>query len=390
MLKISDANWIRKTAEEYWKRFAASVTDFARSYKEDFFVRAEVNVIAIHVAYGIFILCLVIGALYILYHNTVRGIIELLGTTLASSTPAYTATRILSPLQDIRTQEITGVTIIILLSTVFFGYLVARHALAPTKNALVAQKQFIGNIAHELRTPLAIIKSNIEVRLLDPNVPEAGRRIHVSNLEELDRISDIINNLLSLNTLVNPEQIPFTTIDIGKVVNRVVEKLSHLAGHKPIRIRVKVARERTAWGNAAAIEQIAINVIKNAIQHTRSGEIVITIGLDAQGSLAFVTRDTGSGIKREDLFRIFEPFYRGDSARTRTGGAGSGLGLSIVSELVKMHHGRVNIQSAPGHGTTVTVTLPPGRTQTKLDGGNQTLNEVSADFSHRARKKKSR
>lgn len=338
--------------------------------------------------YGAFILCLAIAALYILYHNTVSGIAGLFAVGFIATSTALTATEFMGPLQEVRTQEIIGVAITIFLSTGFFGYLVARHALAPTKNALVAQKQFIGNIAHELRTPLSIIKSNIEVRLLDPAVPEAGRKIHVSNLEELDRISDIINNLLSLNTLVRPEQIPFTTVDMGKIVHRVVEKLSHFVGHKPIRIRVKVARERTAWGNAAALEQVAINIIKNAIQHTHSGEIVIAVGLDAQGSLMFTTRDTGSGIKREDLFRIFEPFYRGDSARTRAGGAGSGLGLALVSELVKMHHGRVNIQSAPGHGTTVTVTLPPGHTNTGIMRPTETLNEVSADFSRRSGKNK--
>lgn len=371
----------------YWRRFVVLVTDFARNYRDDFFARTEINIVAFHIAYGMLVLLLAVGSLAILYQETVRGVVSGFAVALSSTTTAPNSIAITAPLEAVRTRQIVSIALLIFGATILFGYLVARYALAPTKNALAAQKQFIGNIAHELRTPLSIIKSNTEVRLLDPNVSEAGRTIHESNLEELDRISDTINNLLSLNALIRPEQVPFSSVDVGKIVNRVVEKLSPLVGRKPIRVRVKVANERTAWGNAAAIEQIAANVIKNAIQHTHSGEIVITIGPDAQRMLTFVTRDTGSGIKREDLFRIFEPFYRGDSARTRTGGAGSGLGLSIVSELVKMHHGRVNIQSAPGHGTTVTVTLPPGHSKTPGTGGQGALNEVSADFSHRPRKK---
>lgn len=355
-------------------------TGFARKYREDFFVRTETNIIGLQVLYAIVILFLTVGSLIVLYHNTVNGLTSAFSTALTSSSTPFAPGGIMDAIRETRTRQILGVSALIAICTTLFGYLIARYALLPAKNALATQKQFIGNIAHELRTPLSIIKTNIEVRLLDPDLPEAGRRIHKSNLEELDRISDIINNLLTLNALIRPEKIPFTNVDLGKVVTRVVDKLSYLVRRKGLHIRVKAAKERVVWGNATALEQVAVNIIKNALQHTSSGEIVITISRNAHGLIEFTTRDTGSGIKREDLNRIFEPFYRGDSARTRSGGAGSGLGLAIVSELVRLHHGRVNIQSAPGQGTHVVVTLPSG--EGGLDGTKQSssLSEISADF----------
>ncbi len=120
--------------------------------------------------------------------------------------------------------------------------------------------------------------------------------------------------------------------------------------------------------------------MKNALQHTTSGEITITAGPNQQGALEFSVRDTGAGISHNDLVRILEPFYRGDRARTRSGGVGSGLGLAIVNELVKLHKGRISIRSAPHKGTTVTIVLPNGTRVSKVPLTSDGLHEVSADF----------
>ncbi len=334
-------------------------TGFARKYRADVFIRTEFNIIALQVVYAVLILALAIGALLVLYQ-------DIRNDTVSAITAIFTATSTTPALRGIAfalqtpAREIIGMTAIIFVIATVFGYLIARFALVPARNALMAQKQFIGNIAHELRTPLTIIKTNTEIRLMDTDIPSTIREAHKSNLEELDRISDIIDNLLTFNALIQPEQIPFSNIDIGKIIHRVTEKLIHLTRKKRDHIRIKLAPERIVWGNAAAIEQIVMNVVRNAIQHTKSGEISITVEQNALDMIELVVRDTGSGIKPGDLLRIFEPFYRGDRARTRDGGVGSGLGLTIVKELVKLHRGRVNVQSVLGKGTTVTVALPHG------------------------------
>jgi len=400
MLKIFDANWITETATAYSKRFVASATSFAHKYRDDFFFRTEINIVAMQVAYALLILVLVVGALFVLYHDIVSSVATAaISTTTSAGAPlpnkvataittaltsASTSAAHHSPLaaqlEMARTKETVVVAALLIAIAVAFGYVVARFALIPARNALAAQKQFIGNIAHELRTPLSIIKTNTEVRMFDTDLSARGRAINRSNLEELDRISNIINNLLSLNTLIRPERIQFENVDVGAIVHRVVAKLSYLAKGKSLPIKIKIAKERWAWGNATALEQIVMNILKNAIHHTSSGEIAISVGPGEYGFLQIAIRDTGSGIKRKDLVRIFEPFYRGDQARTRSGGAGSGLGLAIVSELVKLHRGRVNVKSSFGTGTEVIVLLPLEKNLYERTLPGDPLPEVSVDF----------
>ncbi len=171
----------------------------------------------------------------------------------------------------------------------------------------------------------------------------------------------------------------FEEVDFGSVLRRIVAKTARPTRDKPVRIKVTVANNALVWGNTAALEQIASNVLKNALEHTTSGEIALAAECDASGIFHFSVRDTGTGIPHEDLSRIFEPFYRGDRARTRAGTTGSGLGLTIVSELVKLHKGRVGIRSALGQGTTVTIMLPRGRRR-GFGGAAEQMGEVFADF----------
>lgn len=337
------------------------VTDFVHKYRADPFLHTEINIIGLEIAYAAFILILTIGSIFVLYNEIVSGVLSALATALTSTTTPITAESITAPLEAVRRREIFQISVFIFGAAIAFGYFISRRALLPARNALAAQKQFIGNVAHELRTPLSIIKANTEIRLLDSTVQGSARTILVENLEELDRISDIINNLLSLNTLVQPERLPFSNVDMSEAARRVIERLEPLARKKPIKIRLRAARMHTAWGNPAALEQILMNLLKNAIQFTSKGEIVMYIGPNTHGYLDVVVRDSGTGIPGEDLQRIFEPFYRSDRSRTRIPGAGSGLGLAIVSELVKLHHGRITIRSTPGEGTSVTITLPPAR-----------------------------
>lgn len=359
----------------------ALVTDFVHKYRNDVFLRTEVNIIGLQVAYAGFILLLSLGAIFVLYRDIMGGASTAITTALTADA-SIDSSFILAELEAARTKRIVSIATLIFIATAVFGYLVARLALMPARSALTAQKEFIGNIAHELRTPLTIIKANSEILLLEGQGDKRLRATLSSNIEELDRISDIINNLLSLNVLVQPEQISFTLVDFGAVVRRVVEKLSHSSRRRAVRIKVTITAECSVWGNTTALEQIVTNILKNALQHTSSGEVAITAGPSAYGSFEFSVRDTGMGIKQKDLFRIFEPFYRGDRARTRGGGVGSGLGLAIVSELVKLHKGRVSVRSASGRGTTVTVTLPRDLSVSKRIPANDELNEVFADFSN--------
>ncbi len=365
----------------FLKRCVASVTGFARKYREDFFVRTEVNIIVLEVIYAALLLGVSVTALVVLYHEIVQSIAGVIATALLSNAEPISSDVVMAQLGAVRTRQIIAVVGLVFTIAVLFGYLVARFALKPAREALGAQKQFIGNIAHELRTPLSIIKANTEVRLLDADVSSDARALHRSNLEELDRISNIINNLLSLNALIQPERIIFSEIDIVALAEQVVEKFKHLVNRKSLRLQVLADRQYYLRGNLSALEQILVNLVNNAIQHTERGSITIIISENIHGELEISVRDTGAGIKPEDLRYVFDPFYRGNRARTRIGGTGSGLGLAIVSELVKLHRGRINVSSVPSKGTSVIVMLPESKHTEFTGNAKNKGSNVSADFS---------
>src|SRR3989338_8167370 len=384
MSKISDASSITKTATAYWKRFVVSVTDLLNKYQHDPFLRTEVNVIALKIAFAIVILGLVGTSYNLLYRDISVSIEQAVREAITNGTTQSLGPAIAAELGEIRTQNLFTIFMVIVLATILFGYVITRVALTPARNALEGQKQFIGNIAHELRTPLAVIKTNTEVSLLDSDVSADMKNTLNSNVEELDRISEIINNLLSLSSLVRPERMEFTAVDLSSVATDVVQRFSHYAKRGEHQVTLRKSPDTLVLGNETALQQIVGNLLKNAIAYTpRGGHIRITVEPAPNHHVELIVQDSGIGIARKDLFRIFEPFYRADPSRTK-GAGGTGLGIAIVSELVKLHQGKLTIKSAVGRGTTVSVIFPSvgphgvvGNEANLRDG----LNEIAVDFS---------
>ncbi len=367
-----------------WKRFAESVTGWLTNYRIDPFFRTEVNVIGLQIAFALVILAIVGAAFSVLYQNVSQAIAEGIRMGITSHAGSAVAPSIVDELQQIKSQNLGIIISAIVITTALFAYVIARITLAPTRNALAAQKQFIGNIAHELRTPLAVLKTNTEVALLENHIDTATKATLESNVEELDRISEIINNLVSLSALVRPERVEMSSIDLSTIVTDTIEKFEDLTRRNQQQITVRKGPQATVWGNPAALTQIVGNLLKNAITYTpRGGQIRITVEPAPNNHVELIVQDSGIGIARKDLFRIFEPFYRGDPSRTK-GTGGSGLGLAIVSELIKMHHGKITIRSSVGRGTTVAVLLPGvagrGKVGSETSSGN-VPNEIAVDFS---------
>lgn len=328
-----------------------------------------------------FLLLVLIGfSLSSLYDDVVVNLLKGFTDAIASRDPAlFEGAGLVQNLEYTKNHKLvlTGAGVLVLAS--IFGYLITRLALTPTRNALESQKQFVGNIAHELRTPLSIIKTNSEVALLEGGISKDVRETLESNVEELDRISGIINNLLSMNRLLRPEQIAFSNIELRAILDRVEASLRPLAERKDIALSVSLSDYQTVWGNVAAIEQVLSNIMKNAINYTPAkGSVSVRVEQNYQNDIEITVTDTGMGIPEKDLGLIFEPFYRGDASRNREVGVGSGLGLAIVSELVKLHKGSIGLESVVGQGTSVQITFPHGRDE-KVIGRKS--NGISMDFS---------
>lgn len=370
----------------YWRLFAESVIGLLNKYRYDPFFHTEVNVVALQAAFALVTLGIIGTFFSLLYHDLSNAIIEGIRQGIASGSTATLAPMIVEQIERIRTNNLLTIITVIILTTILFGYIIARVTLAPARNALESQKQFIGNIAHELRTPLSVIKTNTEVSLLDSNVSKEMKDTLLSNIEELDRISEIINNLLSLSALVKPERIEFSAVDLSSIATDVVQKFSQLAKRGEHQVTLRKSPDAQVWGNATALQQIVGNLLKNALSYTpRGGHVRITVEPAPGNHVELIVQDSGIGIARKDLFRIFEPFYRADPSRTKSAG-GTGLGLAIVSELVKMHQARITIRSAVGRGTTVSI-LFPGVSGRGIVGNEadarDNLNEIAVDFSRR-------
>lgn len=263
-----------------------------------------------------------------------------------------------------------GAAMLILLVALSIGAagLLIRLSLKPARDNLRHQKLFISNIAHELRTPLSIIKTNSEVALMDPGLGPELSATFKEIVGELNRISDIINNLLSLNALTRPERMQFKNLDLIPLAEATVARYQALARERAIKLTLRAERGSIVWGNATALEQVMSNIVKNALSYTppRDNGSVSVVLRPQEGMVLFAVTDTGVGLSQEELLHVFEPFYRADSSRNRKGQEeGSGLGLTIVNEMVRVHRGKIQVESRrksnkrPG-GTTVSVLLPLG------------------------------
>lgn len=259
--------------------------------------------------------------------------------------------------------RILYITLVVLASlSLIFGILTARYALNPTRNSLEHQKRFIGNLAHELRTPLSIIRTNTEVALMDKSLEGYARSTMETTIEELDRISGIINNLLSFDSLVKPGAITVEPLLLRDVARDVVRNHVEMAKRYGINIAVDASHAPAyVLGNKIALEQAVTNLVKNALNYTpqHDGRSVV-VRIDDKGTeVALSVIDTGVGIAQTDLLHVFQPFFRGDTSRERGIGSGtSGLGLAIVNDIVRAHDGHVTIRSALNRGTTVELSFP--------------------------------
>jgi len=366
----------------YWRQFAGWVIALKHKYGTDPFFKTEFNVVSLQI---LFATCLIIiVAIYFnsLFQDTTESLLENIISVVEGRQNVDSASIIELSRQEMKKSLFSFFGVAIAL-TVVFSYVIGRITLKPARTALKTQKRFISDIAHELRTPISVIKTNIEVTLIDQNIDPRIKAMLESNIEELDRTSEIINNLLSFNQLIRPGKMRFAEVHVGHVIDKSVAHLKQLAAKKHIEITVHKVESCVVFGNATAIEQIVTNLVKNAITYTSDGGFIKIVVEPYYGENVLISvEDTGVGISQDDLAHIFEPFYRAERSRNKNiGSGGSGLGLTIVSELVKLHSGRISIRSYPNKGTTVNVLLPINNaTHLRIKEKVNQKNEVTVDF----------
>ncbi|HEX6133494.1 MAG TPA: ATP-binding protein [Longimicrobiales bacterium] len=246
---------------------------------------------------------------------------------------------------------------------------VLNRLLARLDDAFTAQRRFTADASHELRSPLTVLKGEIELALRRERDADEYRRVLGSNLQEVDRLARIAEDLLTLarsdSGVLQPRH---RTTDVSDRVARVVERLQADAEAKEIELRVRAQASIEAVLDPALLDQLVWNLVENAVKFTpRGGRVDVSVTRDA-GRVALEVKDTGPGIPPEDIERIFERFYRVDAARTHSEDAwGTGLGLSIVRAIADVHGGTVRAANAPDGGAVFGVSIPtsPESTETQ-------------------------
>ncbi|SHE85733.1 two-component system, OmpR family, sensor histidine kinase VicK [Seinonella peptonophila] len=224
------------------------------------------------------------------------------------------------------------------------------------------RKDFVANVSHELRTPLTTIKSYLEA-LSDGAMeePELATRFLQVTQQEAERMSRLINDLLHLSRLdAQKIKIQKKAMRIDNILQSAADRFSLPAEQKQVHLSCTIEEKLPqVYIDPDLMDRVLDNLISNAVKYTSTeGTITIHAHRLLDGSVEVSIRDTGIGIPKKDLDRIFERFYRVDKARSRDMG-GTGLGLSIAKEIVEVHGGEIAIHSTYKKGTTVSFTLPP-------------------------------
>lgn len=217
-------------------------------------------------------------------------------------------------------------------------------------------KQFSSDLAHEIRTPINNLRGQTEIALTHNQNVNYYRSILESNLEELQRVSQLIENLLFLAKADNPRlELKKEKINVETEMKIICEFYQPVADEK--QIRLNLAGNAFLHANPIMFKRMINNLLSNAIKYTPSGGQVDLHILSQTDKVNIIVRDTGIGIAPEFITKIFDRFYRVDSDRSQASG-GTGLGLAIVKSIVDLHHGVINVQSIVNAGTTVEICLP--------------------------------
>lgn len=223
-------------------------------------------------------------------------------------------------------------------------------------HAMDEQKRFTADAAHELRTPIALIKSTLQLAQSQKRSADYYEETIDRSLEDLERLNGLIEQLLQLSRLENAhalqEREVFNLADLIKEVTGPYEPLLHEKGFE-FAMQLEPAEIR---GNQPQIRQLVLNLIDNAVQYAPP-QTTITLSLEARDGLAVMTvHDEGGGIPEAECGRLFDRFYRVSKARDRHSG-GTGLGLAIAKEIATLHGGNITVESTPQTGTRFIVTL---------------------------------
>jgi two-component system sensor histidine kinase CiaH len=237
------------------------------------------------------------------------------------------------------------------------GWLLARKSVAPVELTMEQMRRFMADAAHELRTPVAVIRSRVDVTLERPRDAAAYETMLTELRDEVERLATLVNDLFTL-ARADADERAFAPVrvQLDEVVLEAVSTAGWIASRREIRLDVAEAEEAVIEGDAALLRQLVLILLDNAIKFSHSGDTVTIFVRVESGVAAVVVEDQGAGIASVDIPRAFDRFYRAESARGAT--AGAGLGLAIAKWIADVHGAEIAISPAAERGTRVAVRFP--------------------------------
>lgn len=233
------------------------------------------------------------------------------------------------------------------------GVVLVFHDITELKKLEQARKDFVANVSHELKTPVTSLKGFTETLLAGAMEDRALREKFITIIaNESERLESLIYDLLELSKIEGSKSLlTMQEIDLAQLIDEVLPIFSEKTDAKGIKLKKKITGESTISADPHRLKQIVINLINNAIMYTpENGEVTVRVREQTE-TVVLEVQDTGIGISKKEIPRIFERFYRVDRARSRNSG-GTGLGLAIVKHLVEAHKAKMSVESDVGKGTT--------------------------------------
>jgi signal transduction histidine kinase len=242
------------------------------------------------------------------------------------------------------------------------------------ERAFAQQRQFVADASHEMRTPLAIIRSDLDILRRRPRSVAEHEEFERGLDEEIARLSALVEDLLTLARADSGQaELASEFVYLDALVAAVAAAVGRLAEAKGVALEMCLERDVAVMGDPARLHQLALNLLGNAVKYTPAGgHVRVTVGA-RDGAARLEVADSGVGIPTEDLPRVFDRFYRADEARSRAAG-GVGLGLAIARWCAEAHGGQIAVQSRPGAGSVFTVSLPLAL----IDDGEDTKDQGDA------------
>ena len=230
------------------------------------------------------------------------------------------------------------------------GFFLAGRTLRPIQDMVEEQNRFIGDASHELRTPLTSLKTAIEVNLRDKDLTiNDAKKILDQSLGQVNKLQRLTENLLDLSRSASSIK---ETVSLREVVLLAIERVKPLA--KKITIK-NLVKDGEIFASKEDIVNLLVILLDNAIKYSEAKGTITIDSKNLNRQIVLTVKDQGIGISQEDLPKVFDRFYRADTAREKNGMGGYGLGLSIAKKIIEAHNGAINIASQVGKGTVVTV-----------------------------------